>query len=339
LNSLNRAGIEDEDVKVLVATGLHRPCTEEELEEMLGLEVISRLMVINHFAIESELTYIGDTSYGTPVWVNSIVHDSDLLIGDGYIEPHFFAGYTGGGKNVLPGVAGVESIMHNHGAQMIGHPKARAGILDGNPIYMDIVEASRMVGFDFSINVTMTPQREVTGIFAGNFYDAHRKGSKFVDEQVKLKTSPSDIVITTNSGYPLDRDLYQAVKAMSTAELVTNEGGVVIVASECRDGVGHPEFRKLVQEHAMPAEILETINTPEFSMVDQWEAQILARVLTRCNVIMVSDGLDAPTVSSMHMRHASSIAKALEQAINMIGRDPEITVIPYGPSTIVTTGG
>ena len=172
----------------------------------------------------------------------------------------------------------------------------------------------------------------------GNFYDAHRKGSKYVDKQVKLKTSPSDIVITTNSGYPLDRDLYQAVKAMSTAEPVIKEGGVVIVASECRDGVGHPEFKKLVQEHTRPSEILETINTPEFSMVDQWEAQILARVLTRCNVIMVSDGLDAQTVSSMHMDLASSIEKALEQAINMIGRAPEITVIPYGPSTIVTTG-
>jgi nickel-dependent lactate racemase len=339
LNTLNHAGIEDDDIKVLVATGLHRPCTENELEEMLGPDILSRVMVVNHFAKESDLTYIGDTSFGTPVWINSIIHDSDLLIGDGYIEPHFFAGYTGGGKNILPGVAGAESIMHNHGANMIGHPKSRAGVLDGNPIYMDILEASIMVGFDFSINVTMTPKREITGIFAGDFKDAHRKGAEFIDKQVKLETEPSDIVITTNSGYPLDRDLYQTVKAMATAEPVTRENGVIIVASECRDGVGHPEFMKLVVEHESPSEILETIYTPGFSEVDQWEAQILARVLTKCHVILVSDGVDHSTVSSMHMDHASSISNALEKAMKMISRDPEISIIPYGPSIIATTGG
>jgi len=338
LNTLNHAGIEDDDVKVLVATGLHRPCTENELEEMLGPDILSRVMVINHFAKESDLTYIGETSFETPVWVNSIISDSDLLIGDGYIEPHFFAGYTGGGKNILPGVAGVESIMHNHGANMIGHPKSKSGILDGNPIYMDIQEASRMVSFDFSINVSMTPQKEVTGIFAGDFQDAHRRGAEFIDKQVKLETTLSDIVITTNSGYPLDRNLYQAVKAMATAEPITVEDGVIIVASECRDGVGHPEFMKLVVEHESPQEILETIYSPGFSMVDQWEAQILAYILTKCRVILVSDGVDHLTASSMHMERASSISNALEKAMKMIGRDPDVTVIPFGPSTIVTAG-
>ena len=177
LRSLGRAGIPDERISLVVATGLHRPCTEEELKERLGEGLLNRLEVLNHDALDgSSLVNIGSTTRGSPLWLNRTVCKSDLVIGDGYIEPHFFAGYTGGGKNILPGVSGFESIKANHSAAMIDHPRARAGVLEGNPIYGEIVEAARMGGLGFSINVTLDPLKRISGIFAGGFEEAHRAG-------------------------------------------------------------------------------------------------------------------------------------------------------------------
>jgi nickel-dependent lactate racemase len=335
LKILNGAGISDDRIQIIVATGLHRSCTEAELAERLGNDVVTRVEVLNHDAFdESGLVYAGETSRGTPVLLNRVAYQSDLLIGDGYIEPHFFAGYTGGGKNVLPGVSGFETIKTNHGAVMVDNPKARAGILDGNPIYEDIVEAARLGGLDFSINVTLDARKRVSGVFAGDFEEAHRAGSKFLDGHIKVETCEADIVVTTNNGYPLDRDLYQAVKGMTVAEGVVREGGVAIIASECRDGVGHPKFMELVERFSSPEEILETIRSPGFFEVDQWEAQVLARVLTRCDVICVTDGVEPSIVKDMHMIPAKTMDEALGIAMRMIGRDPEITVVPGGPSTI-----
>ena len=334
LRSLSRAGIPAKSVRLVVATGLHRPSTEEELMERLGKDLLNRLEVWNHDARDdSSLVSLGNTSRGTPLWLNKAVHESDLVIGDGYIEPHFFAGYTGGGKNIMPGVSGFETIKANHGAAMIDHPKARAGVLKGNPIYEDIVEAAGRGGLDFSINVTLDPQKRISGIFAGGFEEAHRTGSQFLDGHVKVETPKADIVVTTNGGYPLDRDLYQAVKGMTVAEGIIREGGVAIVASECVDGVGHPRFRELVERSSTPQEILDVIRTPGFFEVDQWEAQILARVLMRCDVICVT-GVESAIIRGMHMIPTGSIQKALGMALKSVGRDPEIVVVPGGPSTI-----
>jgi nickel-dependent lactate racemase len=337
LRSLCRAGIPEKSVRLVVATGLHRPSTEEELMERLGRGLLNRLEVLNHDARDDfSLVNLGRTSWGTPLWLNEAVHESDLVIGDGYIEPHFFAGYTGGGKNILPGVSGLETIKANHGAAMIDHPQARAGVLDGNPIYEDIVEGARRGGLDFSINVTLDPQKRISGIFAGEFEEAHRGGSEFLDGHVKVETPEADIVVTTNGGYPLDRDLYQAVKGMTVAEGIAREGGVAIVASECMDGVGHPKFRELVERGGSPLEILEIIRAPGFFEIDQWEAQILARVLTRCDVICVT-GVEAAAIRGMHMIPAASVDEALSLARKSVGRDPEIVVVPGGPSTIPFT--
>ena len=334
LRALNRAGIQDEKVKIVIATGLHRPCTPEEIVERLGEDLPRRVQVINHDARDyASVTHIGDTTKGTPIWLNKTVHDSDLIIGDGYIEPHFFAGYTGGGKTILPGVSGFETIKANHGAALIDHPSARAGILEGNPIYEEIVEGARQTGLDFSINVTLNSEKLVSGIFAGYFEAAHKAGSAFLDEHVKVETPEADIVVTTNGGYPLDRDLYQAVKGMTVGETAVREGGVVIVASECTDGVGHPLFQDLVESCSGPEEILETIRDPGFFVIDQWEAQILARVLTRCEVVCVT-GIEPKTIERMHMTPAADIEEALEMSIQFVGRAPEIVAIPGGPSTI-----
>ena len=335
LNEFNEVGLEDDKVKIVVATGLHRPCTEAELIERLGEDILGMIEVENHDALDpSNLVYAGETTHGTPVWLNKTVTEADLVVSDGYIEPHFFAGYTGGGKNVLPGVSGFETIKANHGASMLDHPKARAGVLDGNPVYEDIVEGARIGGLDFSINVTLDARKRVTGVFAGDFEEAHRAGSRFLDAHVRVETPEADIVVTTNGGYPLDRDLYQAVKGMTVAEAAVREGGVAIVASECRDGVGHPRFRELVERCRTPQEILETIRAPGFFEIDQWEAQLLARVLTRCEVICITAGVEPDTVRRMHMTPAKNVEEALALAREMVGRDPEVTVIPGGPSTI-----
>jgi len=338
LRSFSRAGIPEDETKLTVATGLHRPTTEEELVERLGKDLSGRLEVWNHDARDDySMVNVGITTRGTPLWINKAVYESDLVIGDGYIEPHFFAGYTGGGKNILPGVSGFETIKANHGSAMIDHPKARAGILDGNPIYEDIVEGATKGGLDFSINVTLDPQKRISGIFAGGFKMAHRAGSQFLDDHVKVETPDADIVITTNGGYPLDRDLYQAVKGMTVAEGIVREGGVAVVASECVDGVGHPKFRELVERCRTPQEILDVIRAPGFFEVDQWEAQILARVLMRCGVICVT-GVDSAVIRGMHMIPAGSIDEALNLARESAGRDPEIVVVPGGPSTIPYAG-
>ena len=266
---LNEAGVKDEEIRIVVATGLHRPCTEEELVERLGKGILGRIQVSNHDAYDaSNLVYAGSTTLGTPVWLNRAVAESDLVVSDGYIEPHFFAGYTGGGKNILPGVSGFETVKVNHGAAMIDHPEARAGALHENPVYEDIVEAARIGGLDFSINVTLDNHKRITGVFAGGFEEAHRRGASFLDANVRVEISEADIVVTTNGGFPLDRNLYQAVKGMTVGESTVRKGGVTIIASECRDGVGHPEFRALIEECRSPKEILETVRSPGFFRVD-----------------------------------------------------------------------
>ncbi len=335
LGVLKEAGVEEDEVKIVVATGLHRPCTEGELVERIGKDIMSRTRVLSHDAYDSSnLVYAGSTSRNTPVWLNRDVAESDLVIADGYIEPHFFAGYTGGGKSILPGVSGFETIKVNHGAAMIDHPRSRVGVLDGNPIYEDIVEGARLGKLDFSINVTLDSEKRITGVFAGDFEEAHRAGASFLGSHVRVKTQEADIAITTNGGYPLDRDLYQAVKGMTVAEEVVRDGGVIIIASECRDGVGHPDFMELVERSKTPDEILEIIRSPGFFQVDQWEAHVLARVLTRFHVICVTSGVEHNTVEKMHMVPAKTVEDAIDITRGIVARDPEIIVVPGGPSTI-----
>ncbi|MCW4035862.1 MAG: nickel-dependent lactate racemase [Candidatus Bathyarchaeota archaeon] len=338
LRVLNESGIKDSEIKMLVATGLHRPCTKQELTERMGQSILERIEASNHDAYdETNLVNVGETRRGTPVWINRVVAESDLIIGDGYIEPHFFAGYTGGGKTILPGVSGYETVKANHGAAMIDHPKARAGALSGNPIYEDIVEGAHLAGLGFSINVTLDAEKRITGVFAGDFEEAHKAGARFLDRHVRVETPEADVVVTTNGGYPLDRDLYQSVKGMTVAEAVVREGGVSIIASECRDGVGHPLFEELVERCETPEEILETVRSPSFFKVDQWEAQVLARVLKKCEVVCVTRGVKPTTVRKMHMIPAKDMGEALSLARGIIGRDPEIAVIPGGPSIIPST--
>jgi nickel-dependent lactate racemase len=330
------------EVRILVATGLHKEVEKDELGRMLGEDVLKKYDVINHRASDDEqiVKLNVKTSYGTPIHVDRLVLESDIVVGAGLIEPHFFAGYSGGRKIILPGVAGREAIFRNHGFRMIDDPRSRAGILEGNPIHMDMIEFMKMTRLDFIINVTINERREITGIFAGDPVRAHLTGVEFLDRFVKLRVEkPADLVITTNGGFPLDRDLYQAVKGMDAAAYAVKDGGVIIIASECRDGLGgHEEFLKIFQGASSLNEVLENIRRNE-PLNDQWEAQILARVLKRAKVILVSDYISEKLARSFMLERAKTIEEALEMAFNIIGRgSAEIAAIPEGPYIIPLTG-
>jgi len=340
LEKMERAnpGIE---VRILVATGLHVEVAEEELRRILGREVVENYEVVNHRASdEDQIARTGGrTRFGTPIHVNRLVLESEVVIGAGLIEPHFFAGYSGGRKILLPGVAGEEAIFNNHGYRMIEDPRARAGILEGNPIHEDMLEFMAHTKLDFIVNVTIDKERRVTGIFAGDPVRAHLRGVEFLDRHVKVPArGAADIVLTTNGGYPLDRDIYQAVKGMDAASMVVRDGGVIIIASECRDGLGgHEEFLKLVEGAGSPDEILRRIRERE-PIYDQWEAQILARVLRKARVILVSDRVSEKTARGLLLEHARSIEEALEIAYGIVGRDSRIVAIPEGPYVIPVPG-
>lgn len=322
---------------VLVATGLHLPVRGRELVELLGADILSSFKVLNHDARDpGALADLGEeTSFGTPVEVNRMVLEADLALGLGLIEPHFFAGYSGGRKILLPGVAGERAVFANHGYGMIAHPRARAGVLEGNPIHEDMLEFMEKAGLDFILNVTLNKEGEVTGVFAGDPVEAHLEGVKRLDGYVRAGFGErADIVVTTNGGYPLDRDLYQAVKGLDTASMVVREGGVIVIASECVDGLGgHEHFLRLVRGCREPGEILERIRAWE-PVPDQWQAQVLARVLERAHVILVSDNVGADVARDMLMEKAGSLEEALRKAYERVGGGALVAAIPEGPYII-----
>jgi len=336
LEELESAGCKAENITALVANGLHKPLPRSELEEFYG-EVSNLVELVNHDAEDDEqLVYLGRTSFGTKLWVNKLVVDYDLVIATGLIEPHLFAGYSGGRKSILPGVAGRESICQNHGFKMISHPKARSSIIEGNPIHEDMVEAAKTAGLDYILNVIVSRNGRVSRAVAGDPYKAHIAGVKLLEGKVKVKVpSGADIIITSNGGYPLDRDLYQAVKGISTGEAIVKRGGVIIILSECIDGIGrgHEEFYKLMAESESPEEVLERIKRNE-PIKDQWEAHILARTLKVANVVVVTKNIKHSLLEDMHLIPASSVEEALDISFRLVGAESKITAIPDGPYVV-----
>jgi len=329
----------DVSLKILVATGLHVPLTDDQLCEMLGREIVEKYEVASHDAADDDrIKDLGKrTSYGTPVQINREVMESDLIIAVGLIEPHFFAGYSGGRKSLLPGVAGKDAILRNHGFDMINDPRARAGVLDGNPVHEDMMEFMSLTKLDFIVNVTINKEKQVTGVFSGDPVKAHLEGVKALESYVKIPfQAEADLVITTNGGYPLDRDVYQAVKGMDTAASIVRNGGVIVIAAECRDGLGgHEEFLKIVKGCKNADEILERIKKRE-PIIDQWEAQILARDLKKAKIILVSDKISEKDAHNLLLEPAKSLDEALELAYEALGRRKGLrtVVIPEGPYVV-----
>ena len=335
LPRLQMAGLKSEDIVIVVATGLHKPHTHEELVELLGHEIVKNYVVVSHNSDDLENhVFLGKTSYGTEVYVNKVVVSSDLVIGLGLIEPHFFAGYSGGRKLILPGVSATKTVYQNHSYKMIAHPKADYGILNGNPIHEDMVEGSRMVkNYRFILHVILDKRKRVVDVIAGDPYNAHRVGVEKYDSWAKIFVPYlGDVVIVTNGGYPLDRDLYQAVKGMCTGSRVAKPGGVIIVLAECRDGVGHEHFRELASLDKDPKKILDYIARNE-PLRDQWQVQKLEQVLLKNRVIVVTKNVKHSVLEEMNLIPASTPEEALEIACKLTHCN-KLIAIPEGPYVI-----
>ena len=320
-------------MQVLVATGLHRPTRDDELDRMLGPELRRRLRVTNHDAHDAaSLRAIGRTSSGRPVRINRRYLDADVRITLGLIEPHFFAGFSGGAKLILPGVAGAASILRNHDAEMIGHPNARWGTLAGNPIHREQREAARLAGCEFSLNVTIAGDGAITGIFAGALEPAHDAGCQAaLRAAMQPVDQPYDVVVTTNGGHPLDLNLYQAVKGMDAAAQIVRPGGHIVMAAECREGAGHGDFVHILREHTTPRAMVRSIQAAGDVRGDQWQNQIFGRVLESATVHLRADGLTDDEVRAAHCVPCPDVARRTRELVGGAGR---VCVLPRGPFTI-----
>lgn len=326
------------DIKILLATGYHRPTTKEEMIDKFGAEIVENEVIINHFSKDQEsLVKVGILPSGGELWLNKLAMETELLIAEGFIEPHFFAGFSGGRKSVLPGVAGAQTVLANHCSEFIASAFARTGILENNPIHKDMLYAAEKANLAFILNVVIDSQKKIINAFSGDSELAHQEGCKFVNELSKVEKVKGDIVISSNGGYPLDQNIYQAVKGMTAAEACCNENAVIIMVAACNDGHGGEAFYRSMAEAASPKEVLEkVIQIPrDKTEPDQWEYQILARILDQYKVIMVTDQCDPQMIKNMHMDHASTFEEAMAKAISLKGEGAKITVVPDGVSVIV----
>ncbi|MFN8445347.1 MAG: nickel-dependent lactate racemase [Caldilineaceae bacterium] len=337
LAELESVGVRREDITLLNALGTHRPQTAAELRAMLGDFVVDNYRCLQHNAFEdSNLVSLGTTSFGNPVRVNRLLVESDVRIYTGFIEPHFFAGFSGGPKAVLPALAGQESVLSNHGREMIAHPKATWGSTFGNPLWEEMREVALLTNPTLLLNVAMNSQKQITGVFAGDLIEAHRQGCEFVRQSAMVAVdAPYDIVITTNAGYPLDQNLYQCVKGMSAARQIVRQGGAIILAGACADGLpDHGRYAALLQEGGSPQGVLDLIARPGFSEQDQWQVQIQALVQQHADVYVYSGGLSDTQIERALFTPCRNIEAMVDCLLERYGTNARICAMPEGPMTI-----
>ncbi len=343
LGELAELGAPRDHITLFNALGTHRPNTPAELRQMLGDAVADQYRIVQNNAFdESTQVCLGVSSRGHEIWLNRELVECDLKILTGFIEPHFFAGFSGGGKAVMPGMAGLKTVLGNHDAGMIGHPNATWGVTHGNPVWeearevalkaAEIPQQSRL----FLLNVSLNRDRQITGVFAGDLDDAHARGCAFV-RQTAMQPAPHpfDIVVTTNSGYPLDLNLYQTVKGMSAAAQIVKPGGAIITAAECWDGIpDHGLYGQLLRESASPQDLLDRIHAFSAPVQDQWEAHIQALVQLKADVYLRSDGLSDDQIRAALLKPCRRIEDTLAELRARYGPDASICVMPEGPQTV-----
>jgi nickel-dependent lactate racemase len=330
------AHVPKEKVTIISGTGSHRQNSPEEMAVLAGEGVLSGFRVVNHSAYEpARLAVAGKTSEGRTIFLNREYVEADRRVVLGFIEPHFMAGFSGGYKGIFPALADIDSIMYFHRASVIADPASTWGMMEGNPTQDQIRENGSLLPVDFCINVTLNRKRRITRFFCGQVASAHSSGCDFARSACMVACDHAyPIVVTTNGGYPLDQNLYQAVKGMSAAAQIVQQGGFILAASRCDDGFpAHGNFRKLLFEHDSPKAILDTILAPGFSMYDQWEAQMLAMILLRARVGLFSE-LDSGAVRRAHLEPVDDIGARITVEIERFGDDVPIAVLPEGPMTI-----
>ena len=333
-----RQGSPDIAVTLLVATGFHRLTTKEELTAKLGEEITSAETIRVHDAFDPDSNVqIGILPSGAPLVIDRAAVETDLLISEGFIEPHFFAGFSGGRKSVLPGVCDKTTVLGNHCGQFIASPFARTGVLEGNPLHTDMVAAAEMAKLAFIVNVVIDEGKKTVAAFAGDFRQAHEAGTAFLRQYCEVEAIPGDIVVTSNGGAPLDQNIYQSVKGLTAAEASAKEGAVLIMCAQLADGTGGQGFYTSLRDCESPeAHFAQCAATPQNETIpDQWESQILARILMKHRVIYVSRPEMEQTLREMKLEYAPTLEAALTMAKADKGENASITVIPNGISVIV----
>lgn len=337
-----RGIVDPADVVLLVATGTHRACTAAELEAMLGRELLDACEVINHDARDaSMLLDVGVHGAGVPVQLNRRWVEADVRITTGFVEPHFFAGFSGGPKMVAPGLAGLETILMLHDATRIGDARATWGICEGNPVHDDVRAIAAATGVDFALDVVLNREQRITRAFGGELLAMHEVAREAARDVAMCPVDQRfDVVVTSNSGYPLDQNLYQGVKGMSAAENVVREGGLIVLAAECRDGLpDHGGYREMLESADSPAALRERLANAERTTPDQWQVQVQVRVQQRARVAVRADGLTDAQIRAAHLEPCDDVAAMVAEELARRGADARVCVLPEGPQTIPYVAG
>lgn len=330
---LQSAGLRRDAIRILVATGMHRPNEGAELVELVGDEIASQYLIENHDGkCRDDHIYLGRSPRGLPVWIDRRYVSADLKIATGLIEPHLMAGFSGGRKLICPGIAHLDTIRQWHGPRFLEHPNADCGILEGNPVHEENTAIARMAGCDFIVNVTIDEQRRVTSIVAGDMEEAFLEGVR-VARSVALAEidQPCDVVVTSSAGYPLDTTYYQSIKGLTAVLPIVKPGGTIILAASLSEGVGSAEFERLLDENDSLERFMQQIVQDDYFVMDQWQLEELAKVRRKADVVYVTDGIASETLQRMFVRTAESVEEAIQQALLRYGRDARIGVVPKGP--------
>lgn len=331
-----RSGNPDADITILIATGLHRPTTEEEQRRMFGDAIVDheKIAINNAFAPE-QFVELCTLPSGAVFQVNRLAAECDLLVTEGFVEPHFFAGFSGGRKSILPGICSERTVNENHSYKAVSHPRSNSGMLKDNPIHADMLCAAKAVNVQFIFNVALDGEKKIVAAWAGDLEKAHEAGVAFIRQWSQCPVVTGDIVVTSNGGYPLDQNLYQSPKAMATAEACAGEDGVIIMCCSCCDGMGGAHFGQLIQR-GTPDEIDRYLSSipPEKTIPEQWCTQVCVRVLRKHPVILVTTFLSHDEVRKANMIPASTPDEALEIAYRLKGEQASVVVIPDGVSVL-----
>ena len=340
LSAIEAGGIPRERIEILVATGLHRANTPDELAAMTSPDIVARYRFRNHVARDAaQHVHLGRTARGTELWIDRGYVDADLKVVTGLIEPHLMAGYSGGRKAVAPGCAGVDTMRSLHGAAML-EAEIGPGLIEDNPFHAELVGIARRVGVDFLCDVTIDRARRLTGVYAGDLEEAHAAGVRAVDGHVRAEVDrAADVVITSAAGFPLDDTYYQSIKGMVAALNVVRRGGTIILAAAITEGIGSEEFQRLLAETATPDDFMARITGPGFFTVDQWMLQHLCQVRRKAEVIVVSHGLATQPPTNLLATLAPTVEDALARCRAKYGPRPHVAVMPEGPYVLPTVRG
>lgn len=333
LQTLESNGIPREKITILIATGIHRPNEGKELAEMVGTEIMGSYRIINHFSQRIEThKYLGLTQGGAPVYIDKTYLESDLKVTTALIEPHLMAGYSGGRKSICPGLASIETMKVLHGPEILEHPNASVGVLEGNPLHIEATEIALMAGVDFNVNVTIDDQRRLTGVFAGDIVESHLTGVRSVEKQVMATVpKPVDAVLVSSAGYPLDTTFYQAVKGVLAAVEIVKRNGSIILVAECSEGIGSGPFTDLILKTKDLKQFIHDIHDPANFVIDQWQLEELAKAVRKAEIYCYADGIPYDQLKDLFVQPIRTPEEGIERVLSKHGDESQIAVLPDGP--------